>query len=128
MKKKLNIFLSLILGLSFLLFLFKTIALVNQIKDYISYYNDFISLYPDDVKDVFFSLIISCVIFVIYLSINVFTILSLIYVNRTNLSELLSSTKEKRLAKKEAKRQEKLSELEAKKEELEKTINDLKKE
>ncbi len=62
----------------------------------------------------FFALVFACIFFFL--------------TNRADLSELLSSTKEKRLAKKEAKRQEKLSELQAKKEELEKTINDLKKE
>ena len=66
--------------------------------------------------------------FVSSLVITVLLAILLYFAIKVDVAELLSSTKEKRLAKKEAKRQEKLSELEAKKEELEKTINDLKKE
>lgn len=66
--------------------------------------------------------------FVSSLVITVLLAILLYFAIKVDVAELLSSTKEKRLAKKEAKRQEKLSELEAKKEELEKTIDDLKKE
>lgn len=66
--------------------------------------------------------------FVSSLVITVLLAILLYFAIKVDVAELLSSTKEKRLAKKEAKRQEKLSELQAKKEELEKTINDLKKE
>lgn len=47
---------------------------------------------------------------------------------KTDLSELLASTKEKRLAKAEERRKQQIEELEAQKEELEKKIDDLKKE
>lgn len=70
---------------------------------------------------VFGSCISSLIVTIILAFLLYFTI-------KADLSELLSSAKEKRLAKQEAKRQEQLAELEAKKEEIEKTINDLKKE
>lgn len=64
--------------------------------------------------------------FVSSLVITVLLAILLYFAIKVDVAELLSSTKEKRLAKKEAKRQEKLSELEAKKEELENQINSIK--
>lgn len=66
--------------------------------------------------------------FVSSLVITVLLVFLLYFAVKVDVSEFLSSAKEKRLAKQEAKRQEQLAELEAKKEEIEKTINDLKKE
>lgn len=128
MKKRIKLFLFLIVLFSALLLILKTISIVNQTQNYIYLYQRYASQNPDEIKDLMNSLIISYLYFLIYIPIVVFSIIVLFKLNRADLSELLSSTKEKRLAKKEAKRQEKLSELEAKKEELEKTINDLKKE
>lgn len=128
MKKRIKLFLFLIVLFSALLLILKTISIVNQTQNYIYLYQRYASQNPDEIKDLMNSLIISYLYFLIYIPIVVFSIIVLFKLNRADLSELLSSTKEKRLAKKEAKRQEKLSELEAKKEEIEKTINDLKKE
>lgn len=64
--------------------------------------------------------------FVSSLVITVLLAILLYFSIKVDVAEFLSSTKEKRLAKKEAKRQEKLSDLEAKKEELENQINSIK--
>ena len=121
MKKKLNLLLILACVFSLLLIINEIINLNEYIRPYLVFKDTSMPVSPRYIIKESIFLAFSITLFVLL-------IISLLKLNRADLSELLSSTKEKRLAKKEAKRQEKLSELEAKKEEIEKTINDLKKE
>lgn len=123
MKKKLNICLIIVIVLDIVILCFLFHLLINNIQTYLK-------IPPTDGFSGALKRSIAkfSILSFFALCIAVISSYTLFIFNRADLSELLSSTKEKRLAKKEAKRQEKLSELEAKKEELEKTINDLKKE
>lgn len=124
MKKKLNICLISVIVLDIVILCFLLYLLINNLQTYLE-----IRQTEDGFSyAVNRNLVIFSILSFFALCIAVISSYTLFIFNRADLSELLSSTKEKRLAKKEAKRQEKLSELEAKKEELEKTINDLKKE
>jgi len=119
MKKKLNLLLILTCVFSLLLIINEIINLNEYIRSYLAFKDASIPVSPRYIIKESIFLTFSITLFVLL-------IISLLKISRADLSELLSSTKEKRLAKKEAKRQEKLSELEAKKEELENQINSIK--
>lgn len=124
MKKKINVCLIITIALAIVIFSFLLSFFIKNLQTYfeIRQTEDSFSYAVNR------ALVIFSILSFFALCVAAFSLYTLFIINRADLSELLSSTKEKRLAKKEAKRQEKLSDLEAKKEELEKTINDLKKE
>lgn len=65
---------------------------------------------------------------IISLIVTIFLIALLFIVNRSSLTELIATSKNKRLTKAEERRKQQIEELEAQKEELEKKIDEMKKE
>ena len=126
MKRKINVCLILIIACDIVIFGFLLRYLINNLQSYFDAHNSATAEFLEILKRNIFEFAVLTFLSLLVAIVSIYALLFII--NRADLSELLSSTKEKRLTKAEARRKQQIEELETQKEELEKKIDEMKKE